>query len=183
MNWSMRLISVFAARSWVLKNEASIRGGNASWNEKYPITQITQNSRRIRHALRAIAFAVSRFRLPIPTIRERATEGRIVICQILMNASLSGFMTEQRSPKTSPVIIPRMKPSSIQVVRFRRGSLMVFLSPCPGPRVHDRPGSPFPRTTANIGGTAIPSPCTHDHIRRRQRPGLQVQANITFSII
>ena len=51
MNWSMRLTGVVAASCWVLKNEASIRGGNASWNEKYPITQITQNSRRIRNCL------------------------------------------------------------------------------------------------------------------------------------
>ena len=102
MNWSMRLISVFAARSWVLKNEASIRGGNASWNEKYPTTQIAQISRRTRNALRAIAFAVSRFRLPIPTIRERATEGRIVICQILMNASLERFQDRAEIAKDQP---------------------------------------------------------------------------------
>ena len=75
----------------MLKNEASIRAGNASWNEKYPITQITQKSRMIRTAFSAICFAVSRFRLPIPTMRERATEGRIVICQILMKASLERF--------------------------------------------------------------------------------------------
>ena len=98
------------------------------------MTQIAQKSRRIRTAFVAIAFAVSRFRLPMPTMRERATEGRIVICQHLMNASLAGAITETRLPKKTPVAIPRMKPTSIQLVRFRRGSLMVFFSPCPGPR-------------------------------------------------
>ena len=172
MNWSMKLKSAFTARSWVLKKEASTRGGNASWNEKYPTTQMTQNSRRMRNALRAIAFAVSRFRLPIPTIRERATEGRIVICQILMNASLRGFMTEQRSPKTRPVKIPRMKHSSIQVVRFRRGSLMVFYLRARGRWCTigwDR------RTLARqqTPGTTVPSPCTHGNIRHMVRAGLK----------
>jgi hypothetical protein len=46
-----------------------------------------------------------------------------------MNASLAGAMTETRLPKKTPVAIPRMNPTSIQDVRFRRGSLMVvFLS-------------------------------------------------------
>ena len=133
MNWSMRLIGVVAARSWVLKNEASIRGGNASWNEKYPMTQITQNSRRIRNALRAIAFAVSRFRLPIPTIRERATDGRIVICQILMNASLNGFMTETEIAKDQPGDDPEDEPQQYPGGEVQAGQSHGVFSPCPGP--------------------------------------------------
>jgi len=178
MNWSMRLISVFTLRSCVLKNEASTRGGNASWNEKYPTTQITQKSRRRRNALRAMAFAVSRFSPPMPTIRERATDGRMVICQILTNVSPNGFMTEQRLPKTSPERIPRMKHTRIQLVRFRRGSCMVSLSLCPEMRC----------TTGREAG-CIPGRTGRGDSRRHQtypvtvQAGLPSQANITSGII
>src|SRR5208337_604647 len=156
MNRSRRLTSVAWARSWVLKNDACIRGGNASWNEKYPMTQIAQIRRRTRSAFMAIAFAVSRFRLPIPTMRERATVGRIVICQILMNASLMGCITEVRSPKNSPVAIPRMKPASIQTVRFQRGSLiMLSLLRDQGQGMHERAGLPEP-ARAGAGETGVP---------------------------
>ena len=155
MNWSMRSRSGVGARSLVLKNEASILGGNASWNEKYPTTQITQKSRMIRIALTAICRAVSRFRLPIPTMRERATEGRIVICQILMNASLAGCMTDARSPKKSPVSIPRMNPTSIQTREVKAGQFHgPYYLPSRGRVCTIDPDRRFPRDLKNAGKRA-----------------------------
>ena len=126
MNRSVMLVSTVPAVSWVLKNEAASRKGNASWNEKNARVPIAQRRSRTSAAFTAMARALSLFRLPIPTMRETTTEGRMVICQTLMNASARGASAEQSSPKTSPVRTPRTRPSTIHVVRLRRGSLMVL---------------------------------------------------------
>jgi len=74
-----------------------------------------------------LVFAVSRLRLPTPTISETATDGRTVICQILMNASVNGASTEQRSPKNKPTEMPRITLIWIQRERLSRGSFMGFV--------------------------------------------------------
>ena len=98
------------------------------------MTQIAQNSRRIRPALRAIAFAVSRFRLPIPTIRERATEGRIVICQILMNASLERFHDRAEVPKDQPGDNPEDEPQQYPCSKAHAGQSHYVSLPARGHR-------------------------------------------------
>ena len=99
----------------MLKKEAFSILGKANCREKNVPMPIAQNDHQDQGLpFVAIFLASSLFRLPTPTIREITTEGRMVICQILMNASPMGFKTEQRSPKNRPTRMPRKNPSSIQ---------------------------------------------------------------------
>ena len=98
----------------MLKKKAFSRLGKANCREKNIPMPIAQKITKTRAPFVAIFLASSRSRVPMPTIREITTEGRMVICQILMNASPRGFKMEQRSPKNWPTRMPRKNPSSIQ---------------------------------------------------------------------
>ena len=97
--------------------------GKAICMEKYIPMPMDQNMSRTRPALAEIFFASSLFRLPMPTIRDSTTDGRMVICHILMKISLMGAKLLHKSPKIKPIRIPETKPSNIHRVKLSCGSL------------------------------------------------------------
>jgi len=97
--------------------------GKATCMEKYIKMPMDQNMSKTRPALAEMVFASSLFRLPMPTIRDNATEGKMVICQILMKISLMGAKMLHKSPKIKPIMMPKTKPSNIHRVKLSCGSL------------------------------------------------------------
>ena len=125
-------------------------------------------------AFTAMARAVSCFRLAIPTMRESTTVGRMVICQIRMNASPMGARAAVSSPKTSPVRTPRARPSSIQTVRLRWGGFMLA-SRLPAERGTERTVA-----AAAPGQATVTAGAPRIGIRRPLRAGPSQYASILF---